>query len=453
VCLGGIAPTAVEINLSAFPIDAYFSYNTTGSTPIVNGCSQSITVRQCVQQIFSTGPNNWRLQGVTGVRFFFTMAGGFYSTPFDGAGNVTSAWSSNLYWLFYDLKSFGVQNVTPTPVFDAWTGPDYLRQQRTVQTCTNSDGSGGFPKALNFYPWLPYGLDPTDSNFPERDCGPNSYSQAAQTPSDIFWGWDRFFNLMNTVMAQAHATGLGINGLDYYQESNMAFTVEARMIYDSGRSVDVLGQLRNAMSANGFDSGRVAPSANGPPTPNPANADCGSYYGDSALLINVSELAGAIAGPYSAIGDVPTDWPNGIPCYNNQAANMISVPVWHSQPTFVDSHSQKTYPDPNDLATFALNFYSDMWAFLQYRGLTGNLVIFGETNPVDNPGCDQWTYQEADAMVNGISGNNNGYKHSSLYANHASSVVMRPWHDGTYQNEQCTPSPNVINPPFDPFNP
>ncbi len=267
---------------------------------------------------------------------------------------------------------------------------------------------------------------------------------------------------MNTVMAQAHAATLEINALDYYQESNMAFTVEARMIYDASRSVDVLQSLRDRMTANGFDSGRVAPSVNGPPKASPAASHCGSWYGDSALVLNLSELAGAIAGPWSQFGQAPghADIGGELLCYNPNYPNfdvdtsgtMPSLAVWHSPPTFIDMHSQKTYLSLNDTADFAKTFYSDIWAFLVARGLSSNYVVFGETNPVSKPLCDEWTVQQADAAMNGVQGSINGYKNSQLYANHASSVVMRPWQRTEY-GATCTPNPNMINPPFNSYLP
>ncbi|MEP6540036.1 MAG: hypothetical protein ABJF23_32210, partial [Bryobacteraceae bacterium] len=458
----GISPTLTEINLSAVPIALYYSLNGSGSTPIVDGCPTTITVRQCFQQLLSTGTNNWRGQGVTGVRFFFTLAGGYYSTPFDSAGNVQTAWTQNLYQFFADLRSYGIQRVTPTPVFDTWSGPPSMLQTRTMNTCFDMYGVPTKTLTLSFVPWLPYGLDPLDSYYPDRTCGNGTYRDGAQTPSDIFWGWSRFVNLMNTVMAQAHTATLIINALDYYQESNMQFTVEGRMIYDNYRSVDVLQSLRDRMTANGFDSGRVAPSANGPPKPSPASGHCGSWYGDSALVLNLSELVGAIAGPLSKFGAPPghPDMGGELSCYNPNYPNndadtsgtMPSLPVWHSPPTFIDMHSQKTYLGLNDTGDFAKTFYSDIWAFLVARGLSGNYVVFGETNPVSRPGCDEYTVQQADAAMNGVQGSINGYKNSLLYANHASSVVMRPWQRTEY-GYTCTPNPNMINPPFNSFLP
>ena len=120
----------------------------------------------------------------------------------------------------------------------------------------------------------------------------------------------------------------------------------------------------------------------------------------------------------------------------------------YSQPTFIDIHSQAVYASLGDTALRAKNFYSDVWAFMQYRNRTENYVAFGETNPVDLATCSQWTREQAEAMLHGYQGQN-GYKNSSLFANRPGSVVMRPWHR-TEGGLSCTPSPNIINLPFNP---
>lgn len=332
VCKAGIQPTAVEINLSSMPIDHYFDPNV--APYAMSGCptNGSVTVRDCIRfYLFSpSNPNSWPSQGITGVRFFFTMFGGgytsvpgpnSYSTPFNLDSSVRQQWADNLGFFFYDLHSNGIQRVTPTPVFDTWTGPGSLMVQRTVLTCTNPDGSGGQYKALNFYPWLPYALEPSNS-YPESTCLNNSYASAAQTPPDIFWnghGWSMFFSLVDAILGKAAQSGTNItvDSFDYYQESNLQFTVEARMIYDNARTVDVLQSLRNLMSAHGFDPGRIAPSANIPPSPDPASFDCGSFYGDSAMLLTLSELTAAIAGPYGVIGQPPWAVSGGLPCFSS----------------------------------------------------------------------------------------------------------------------------------------
>jgi hypothetical protein len=458
----GIYSSAVEINLAAFPIDRYFDANIWGGAPLINGCSTSITVQACVQQLFSSATNNWWSQGVTGVRFFFTLANGHHSDPFDAQGNVKPDWSNKLESFFKDLRKYGIQRITPTPVFDTWSGPRTAIQERVVTECDDpqTPENEGVTVTRYFVDWLPYGLEkhyppdcPTgvqECYWAENTCMNKSYKLAAQ--NQTFWGWTRFFNVMNVVLAKASLAGLAIDALDYFQESSMIFTVQARMIYDDDRDVDVLQELRTRMAANGFNPDRVAPSAN-QVKPTVASFDCGSYYGESAMLLHLSELTAAISGPWGLIGE-----PSYANAQNNLACDagqdqfnlMIALPVWHSQPTFIDIHSQAVYSSLSDTATRAKNFYSDIWAFMYNRGRTGDYVVFGETNPV---GCgSEWTSEQASAMLYGMAGESNGYKNSLLFANRAGSVVMRPWHRTEY-GFACPPSPHVINPPFNPFNP
>ena len=174
-------------------------------------------------------------------------------------------------------------------------------------------------------------------------------------------------------------------------------------------------------------------------------------------------MTAAIAGPWSKIGlPAIVSLPGGnygLPCSlsENSEDLMVSLPAYHNQPTFVDIHAHLAYsnsPDGSSTAIWAKTFFSNVWSFLFYRGLASNLVVFGETNPVWNSGCGQWNLQQAIGAMTGIPGYDNGYRHSTLYANHASAVIMRPWQETTgYKLDgQCTPSPNVINPPYNSFS-
>ena len=439
----------VEINISAMPID---QYQTPGSGALIAGCSSAQTVRQCVQKLFQISPNNpnsYRSQGVTGVRFFFTLANGYYSDPFlEPSGSVKPSWQQNMNLFFADLRSYGITSITPTPVFDTWSGPGQglpgnRMQQRVVWSC-------GAWRTLYFVPWLPYGLD-TEEQYPDRSCAAanRSYYDAAHTPSDIFWGWGRFFNLMNTVMSLAQSNRLDLPSLDYFQEAGMGeFTVHARFIYDSDAnsvSTDVLGELRTLMANNGYAPRRVIPSANIPPSPTPASANCASYYGESALLLNLTAILTAVAGPWAEHGVPAYHDANGLQCWSPGDPTppaygpLISLPVWHSASTSTDMHAQKIYPTDFEPEIYSQNFHSSIWAFLAYRGLTSNNVVFGEANPVS---CGGFSSSSAAAMIN-------GYKASTLFSNAAGRVFMRPWHR-TEVDFACVPSPNVLNPPYNP---
>ena len=445
-----ISPTGLEINLAATPIDKYFDYNADdGGNPILDGCSTTITVQQCLRQYFQSGANNWVAQGVTGVRFFFTLAGGWYSMPFDGAGNVTTKWRSELHQFFADLKTYGIQNVTPTPVLGDWSG-NAAPQQITVTTC-------GVSATRYFVPWLPYGyelrFDQNNNSFyvPDQTCDTDSYARAAATPDNVWWGWDRFFNVMDTVLAEAYSTGLGINSLDWDQEHNLSdFTVMARTIYDNTHSVNVLQSLQNLMRNHNFDPSRVIPSVVNW-APEVATFDCGTVYGDSAMLLGVSSMLGALAGPNGKFGSAPNQSAeSGLWCAQSyDTTGMTSLPVSANPiPTSLDIHTSNNYPSDSDTVSWSALFHTNYWKLLENHNLTGSFLMFGETNPIwaGSAGCSAWTATQAQDMLT-------GYLQSDLFKYHSGGVVMRPFHDINVQHSgnNCLVSPNVLNPPYNIF--
>ena len=473
-----LAPVSLEINLSAVPLDSYLLPNIDpgNSSMLVAGagCTKQITVQQCFELMFSTGPNNWRAQGVTGVRFFFTMAGGYFSTPFDQSWNLRPAWVQNLHQFFADLSRWGIKRVTPTPVFDGWTsnGSGAFASVYYCQTSPPTQASPPKPgdpnpcqngaQLLQFWPWLPYGRDYFDGNDPDRIWGNNSYNLSPAN-SYNFWNWTPFFNLMDTILAQARCGGLTpcnlslqpnlvVDALDYFQEVNFAdFTVEARMIYDPTHSVDVIAQLGAKMSKYGYDPLRVAPSAIGPATPSPAEIAagvCTTGYGDSYIILNLSALTAAIYGN-------PIGLPANDPYCGPEDKTMPSLPLGHTRRTFIDMHTSTgadNYPDVDDAAMFSKALYDAIWAHLVTNGFMSDpsnppKVIFGETNPVDNYGCSAFTYQQADAHLNGTGAVGGGLRNSDLWNNARQSLFMRSWHVTT-EDQLCTVSPNVVNPPY-----
>ena len=139
---------------------------------------------------------------------------------------------------------------------------------------------------------------------------------------------------------------------------------------------------------------------------------------------------------------------------------MLQVPKTHPRRTFIDMHTSTgadAYPNVDDAAMFAKTLYSAVWAHLVSRGFitfdqagavtAAPRVVFGETNPVDNAGCSPFTYQHADAHLNGTSSAPGGLVGSDLWKIQQN-IVMRSWHDTVFGNEQCMPSPNVLNPPY-----
>lgn len=480
----GIAPTKTEVNLSAFPIDKYFAGGLNSENgqpngpPLISGCPANITMQECIRLLFQFSvPGSYRDQRVIGVRFFFGLDGGHYSTPFGATDGETptAEWVSNLRLFFRDLKSYGILRITPTPSFSAWSGSK--RYTETVQNCV-SPGNPGITMPLIYFPWLPYGHviepDAPDDPRPDRTCGLNgndSYRFSAIAPSypqgvaKRFWGWPKILGLFDKVIEAAKLEELDLNGFDYFQEVNFDFTTQARMIYDPPRNVNVLASLRTLMANHGFNPNLIAPSGNFPPKAPIPTANCTSIYGDSALVITLSGLADAIEG--NPFGAHAINYVNNLPCGpNNQAGSLaekraqgmqeLPPEAINPRPTFIDIHTSTTYPTLAQTADWSKTFYSSVWDFLVRRNRTADVVIFGETNPVEREACQsEWTAAHAQAMLIGVpsAGSPNGYKGSSLFLNSGGSVVMRPWHRTEAVFAACNPSPHVINPPYRPQNP
>lgn len=443
----GISPTKLEINLGPMPLDRYMDSTPQGS--LIPACSSSWTVRNCIKNMFNNNPgsppytaNNYVAQGVTGVRFFYALRGGASSSPFDAGGTLNTTWLNNLQQFFTDLRSYGIQRVTPTAVMAGnWSGP---LTRRTVTSC-------GVSKQLDFFPWLPFGLEITNS-YPDEQDNNNAYNCAAATPADVWWGWQPMFNLIDAVLARAQTATLIVADFDLENELNMLdFTVVARLIYDNTHTTDVLSTVRQLMWNRGFDGNRVTASV---PMfrSNYAGFNCGSVYGDSAALIAQSEITAAVAGSWGKIG-MPTgfSWTNNLPC-GGASGSMISLPVYHTAATATNIHTHMCVEGDGFGSGFGCNagidttytaqlFYSDVWAFLFYRGLTGNYVVFGETNSDQN--CDGLTKTMA-------AQNASGYRSSTLYANLAASTALRPW-NYIMDASLCYVAPSYINDAYNPF--
>jgi hypothetical protein len=156
----GISPSKLEINLGPFPVDRYLDPSANGG--IIPACGNpGWSVRDCVKNMFNNNPssppyssNNYVAQGVTGVRFFYTLGGGFYSRPFNSDGSLNGTWLNNLAAFLADLRSYGIQRITPTAVLTGnWSG-----SSTGIPLVARSVVSCGVPKTLYFYPWMPFGL-------------------------------------------------------------------------------------------------------------------------------------------------------------------------------------------------------------------------------------------------------------------------------------------------------
>ncbi len=351
----------------------------------------------------------------------------------------------NFQALLSDLHTYGIVRVTPTPVLDPGWGDPTITPSTPIYDCTGRT-------ELVFLPWMPFGYLQTNQ-MPDCQDNNNAYNIAnantgtnPRTGQPIFWGWAPLFNLFNQIFATMSSVGLQLGELDLENEVNLQdFTVYGRLIYDNGHSTDVIGALRSYAAGHGFDQYAITVSA---PTDQPSVAafHCGSVYGDSAYFMKASELLAGYAGPSSVIG-LPSGFSdtNHLVCAGG-TTGMISLPVSYQTPAITDNH---VYPcvfslslnhcDPSqDTTSTAEQMYSDLWAFLQYRSLTGNTAMMGETQSGQN--CDYYTAAMAAQNVN-------GYKASQLYANHAGLTTMRVWNNEADQS-RCYLIPTVINPPY-----
>ncbi len=475
ICLGslqnlvaGYSPTRTEINLAWVPIDLYSSSSTNGSlgSPLPS-CPSSYTIRNCYKLMFnnnsSTTPytsGNYIAQGVTGARFMFGLATvstqGFYSTPWNSSGTISSTWVSNLALFLSDLNSYGVQRISISPMLEGGTaGATPITPATNVYGCSTT-------VPLVFYPWIPYGY--LSSNlYPDCQDVNSAYSSAANPntinpPNKYFWGWTPFFNLVNSMFGAVHSSGLALEEFDYDQEISLVnFTVQARLIYDPQHSAsggsgttDVLSSIRYYATANSLSSSGITLSSVSYRTDS-AGYDCGSYYGDSARILGASELAGTLAGGGGAFGEPYNLWMStmyDLPCGGtNPSGWMAQLPLSYTQPGMVDLH---IYPclllssggcnTGVSATTEATITYSDVWSFLSYRGFTGDVAMVGETT--SNQNCQGYTTAMASQNVS-------GYTASSLYSNHASETVLRVWGNAT-DTGHCYVAPSTINPPYTP---
>lgn len=278
----GISPSKAEVNLGPLPVDKYLDATSGISAGLTMCRDASLTVRGCVQKFFSPDmasptyrADGFPQQGVKGVRFFFPLGSGGYSTPFHTNGTVdVEHWIPRLKAFFSDLKAYGVERVIPTPVFTGtWSGMGetppplcdgcFSYKSQSVSTCGGID-------TRYFYPWIPFGfrrcaaldfrMDGSVSGF---DCAgggfPDAYNCAAAQPSGLFpgWsGWSNFFNLFREILKAARETGMSIGEFDLENELKVGwdFTVQARLLYDNTTLTDVVGSLRSIAVSEGFSS-------------------------------------------------------------------------------------------------------------------------------------------------------------------------------------------------------
>ena len=445
--------------------------------------------------------------------------GGMSVSADDGRGHniaaVRDVWATNLSKFFDDLAAFGIMNITPTPATgEPWAGtlpPDpmcaaYQEEgcpaPRTAQCYVEGTGKPG--KLLNFFKWLPYGLDPSDSNNPDGRLDHDNQAYYCSPTNPIFWGWDKFHGLVDKIACAAQGaacspqpirqgTRLNIEEFDLQNEVSLYnFTVQARLIYDNTHSTPVFENLGGALADHTYLSTALTVSVITDSPANPSNT-CSSVYSvkdplhpetSRAQVVHASELLAATTGdPIGAPSFVAYD--GGMACDNSAAhAECQSDPqgLWHcatsvmipiptqTTPTVTDMHAKPcvwsgtpgSCAPTIDATDAATRTFSAVWDFISgHSGLINinNAVIFGETwsnTPfyyTDKP-CDG-RYATHDLAQQTVL----GYRASTLYSSgpsignpgaYASNVVFRPWESAAVDWQTCE-TPATIGAPSGPY--
>jgi len=491
----GVGPALLEINLGVVPIDKYFEANNDGGSPILPACRDNSgttrtdwTIKACYAWIISQSGKveNYRSQGVTGVRFLYTVGGGFFSTAFEDSGLVKPGWRANMKQFLRDLKSYGIDRVSPSPMALVGWGVDEGAHPGFV---THPNISGSLGHRLKFVRWLNFGFIDGQYCQGQVHCDDwlwdglesnQAYNSSPANPD--FWGWyddatlglpasqqKYLFGVINTVLYEAAQENLTVADLDFENEVMMSRgTLLARLYYDNKAGVNLYGKLRQLMSNLGFGAGRVGVSVVPARPALDETANCESdfelYPGgpqDSAMLLNLSSLDAAISGRHFGMPRYIAGQ-NGLACKginscgpNDDACRYGDMPRIAAAESFpppdvIDVHSHVCVENAlgacDDLfltnERYPKNLYNAVWKFLADRGRTDTYVVFGETNTNQTRNCDHSTPLQAYWNVK-------GFLASNLYQNRPGSAgaktVMRPWGNISSQ-DGCYEAPNPLTP-------
>jgi len=488
-------------------------------------CSTGSSYRSCIQQILASYHN----QGITGVRFQFDMHQALILNS-NGVAQLNTNWFQGLNAFFGDLKTNSINNVTPTIGWRAADWPSgggkltYSLQTnvppRTGQNCP------GFPTYANmrFSPTAPFGEFCTNTQAcgpsctASSTCNPSTDCCSSSTPWSGVWdvpqqwsndsydcapantytfvGWSTMYGAVNALLQAANSNGLTVTELDGENEMTLdQYSVHARLIVDNTHSDElVLTNLRQAMSANGFDPGKVTYSVYHLEA-TVALYNCGSVYGDSARILEVSELLSAIDGLWFGTTSVP--YSSGLKCGGSTSARAY-LPMGQPSPTIIDMHDSpcvgncdptvnpwstvtgEATTDFNALDTFRESFYPLSSCPARAPGcgwrtqccgydpnLANALIVIGETfaytAPNDTPVCPMtgangnpesppysWSRAAAVNMVTGFNGS--WLQGVTLPNGNPGYVVFRPWEylqemqHGTWTDSQIAAcNPIVVN--------
>ena len=100
-------PSALHVNLGFIPFENYHDLATNGTT--IPKCDPAKKIPECFQELLGA----YAVQGVTGIRFMFTLNGGYLSDPLDP--DKVTAWAQNVLKFFRDAKTAGINDMTIAP--------------------------------------------------------------------------------------------------------------------------------------------------------------------------------------------------------------------------------------------------------------------------------------------------------------------------------------------------
>jgi hypothetical protein len=249
---------------------------------------------------------------------------------------------------------------------------------------------------LNFYPWLPFGFDPEDNNYPDnlREAGGQEpYNCASINPLFAPWGgFGPYLNLVDTLIAKSQSNGLAITDFEIEQELNIReFPVYGRLIAytpENGPTVNLLKQVRNRMSAKQLSPGDVTISTQ-IERPTLAGFSCTSGYGEPATIGPQSALFSAIRGGAFGRIDGGGDL-NGLFCRVSPLSTDGEVivpehlPDIADEPALINVHSHVAVPNPGtpftlqsaDITTQAKRLYDDLHLFRLFSRWATKTVTF-----------------------------------------------------------------------------
>jgi len=407
-----ISPATLEINLGWTPLDRYTETNNN----YIHYCPSGDTVQNCIKRYLQ----NYYNQGARAVRFSFAMAGGACSTVFNSGGSLNQAWLNNLHTFLADVKSIGYTAIIPNPSMGysgrnwgdtncpgptdkgdqfVYPPPPHAATPTGSVVRTSCNSSPPHTSYLVFVPWLPYGFDIGSGGY-TPDCWEknNAYHDAVRNnaevnpdPASRFWGWQPYFNLVQELINSAKGANLAISEFEIMGEVNLLdFPVMGHLIYDwdyttnppTGQlAADVLGTVQDMFNnpTTGFGTGagsRVTYSVTAafpdlPATDSQAwsanTYDCGSVYGDSAMIVLQSELLAALGGGLVGIPDY-IDNSHGLACGGQTTAP--GDPNYTPMAPFLRSYSYSQFPAIIDIHAYPCidNPY--------YQALTGTAACF-----------------------------------------------------------------------------